>query len=1087
VGVTPASYDPPMPLEVVHASYGPDAARALHRAVQGHKAGDPLAPVTVLVPTNYVGVSARRLLASGTLGPLVPGTHGVAAVTFLTVYRLGELLGAPSLAAAGRRPVSTPVLAAAVRRVLAKEPGVFGPVREHPATEQALVDAYRELSQVDAAALDALRRTGRRAADVVRVSNAARALLAPDWYDEADLMSAATEAVATRSPRRSGTGPSVLGDLGAVVVHLPQDLTEPAAALLRAVATAADVTVIAGTTGVPRADAGVERAVARLTDLPFGHAAGQPASTDVPVAGSADAGSQGRREVAHGTHVVSASDPDDEVRAAVRLLVEALRDGVPLERMAVLFGASEPYARLVHEQLEAAGIAHNGTAVRTLAQSVLGASLLALLALPDRDFHRHDVMALLASAPVHQRDGRPVPSARWERISRRAGIVRGAAQWRASLDRHIAALEGLVADEVAATDHDPRPEWYQHELDATTDLRAFVDELRDELAQGAADGASWRELAAWAQQLVERRLAGTRRREGWPEHERQAAEKVEAALERLAGLDAVEPAPGLDVFRRALALELDADLGRVGRLGDGVLVGSVALGLGLDLDRVFVCGLVEGTFPSRIRDDSLLPDHDRRATGGALRLRAERVDVDHRTFLAALAAAPTRVLLLPRGDLRRTTERMPSRFVLDTVEALEGTRLYADELATRAADWYTVVPSFTAGIARVAFPATEQEHRLRTLLDHTRAGHDAVSHELGATDVALGRALACGSARASRAFTRFDGNLSGLAVPSPTADDAVVSPTRLEAWASSPFDYFMEQVLRVEIPELPEEIYELSPRDRGSLVHEILDTFLSEVLQRDGGPPRPGEAWPATDRQRLHDIAADTGRRYEAQGLTGYRVFWDRAQRTIRAELDRFLDEDDRVRDAHELSPVATELRFGLPGAEHPAVELPLSDGRVLRFRGAADRVDRNAAGELLVVDYKTGRPREALALQLPVYARAAREAFGEPDTPVVAAYWYISSKHKFKWSEQALTPEYEHTLDVLLRTIVNGIEHGLFPCVLDEPGAWTRPWRTYADPDARGTRDRWREWERKKDAPELSTLLVLDELAAAMDGSEAS
>ena len=124
---------------------------------------------------------------------------------------------------------------------------------------------------------------------------------------------------------------------------------------------------------------------------------------------------------------------------------------------------------------------------------------------------------------------------------------------------------------------------------------------------------------------------------------------MEAALDRLAGLDAVEPAPGLDVFRRTLELELDADLGRVGRFGDGILMGHVSLGLGLDLDRVFVCGLAEGTFPARVRDDSLLPDADRRATDGVLPLRAARVDDDHRRLLAALAARPARRAPLPQG------------------------------------------------------------------------------------------------------------------------------------------------------------------------------------------------------------------------------------------------------------------------------------------------------------------------------------------------------------------------------------------------------------------------------------------------------
>ena len=89
-----------MPVELLPVPYGPAASRALHAAVARAKAGDPLAPVTVVVPTNYVGVGARRLLGSGALGRVTEGGDGVAGVTFLTVYRLAELLGAATLAAA---------------------------------------------------------------------------------------------------------------------------------------------------------------------------------------------------------------------------------------------------------------------------------------------------------------------------------------------------------------------------------------------------------------------------------------------------------------------------------------------------------------------------------------------------------------------------------------------------------------------------------------------------------------------------------------------------------------------------------------------------------------------------------------------------------------------------------------------------------------------------------------------------------------------------------------------------------------------------------------------------------------------------
>ncbi len=231
---TPVVRSGAMPIELVPVAYGPDASRALHAAVVAAKAGDPLAPVTVVVPTNYVGVAARRLLGSGALGRVTGGGDGVAGVTFLTVYRLAELLGAPRLAAAKRRPVSTPVLAAAVRAVLAEAPGRFRPVAQHPATEAALVAAHRELATLDDAALDALARTGPRAADVVRISRRARASLTGAWYDERDLMDSAAIEVAAGVP--------LLDDLGAVVVHLPQELSTPAAALLRVLAARVRVT-----------------------------------------------------------------------------------------------------------------------------------------------------------------------------------------------------------------------------------------------------------------------------------------------------------------------------------------------------------------------------------------------------------------------------------------------------------------------------------------------------------------------------------------------------------------------------------------------------------------------------------------------------------------------------------------------------------------------------------------------------------------------------------------------------------------------------------------------------------------------------
>ena len=89
-----------MTVELVTTPYGAPSHEALRSLVDRHQRDDRLAPVTVVVPSNYVGIAARRALGR---------SRGVAAVTFLTTYRLAELLGAGRLAATGRRP---PVVAA---------------------------------------------------------------------------------------------------------------------------------------------------------------------------------------------------------------------------------------------------------------------------------------------------------------------------------------------------------------------------------------------------------------------------------------------------------------------------------------------------------------------------------------------------------------------------------------------------------------------------------------------------------------------------------------------------------------------------------------------------------------------------------------------------------------------------------------------------------------------------------------------------------------------------------------------------------------------------------------------------------------
>ncbi len=1070
-------------IEVVTTTYGKPALRALQHAVAAAKAGDALAPVTVIVPANHVGVTARRALASGRLGAVSEAGAGVAAVTFLTVYRLAELLGAARLAASGRRPVSTPVVAAGLRGALAVDAGMFAPVAAHAATETALVGAFGELSDVSGAGLDELARASRRARDVVGLCRRARAALSPAWYDEADLTESAIAAVERADTRR------LERDLGHLAVYLPQDLLQRQARLVAAVAERCPATVIAGFTGVAAADAGVVRSLRRLGS--------DPPSASLPADGSTAVGPAADGLVVHPdtSRILTASDADDEVRSAVRAVVDSARAGTPLERVAILYGTPEPYARIVHEQLAAAGIARNGAAVRPLAASVVGRTLLDLLALPDHDFRRSDVIGLLtrAGGVGRRRGGDSAPTAEWHRMTRDAGVVAGREQWSRLLD-HLAADLDRRAESIDVVGTDPFDEagsdrrrdaanGVRRRSERVRDLRTLVVGLIDELDDASAQPKPWTERSRWLRRLVGRLLDDDRRDE-WPADEQRAADKVDAALDRLGSLDAVDGQASLEVFRRTLEIELAADLGRVGRFGEGVLVGPLSFAVGLDLDLVIVLGMAEGSLPAAVHDDSLLPDTERHRLGGELPLRRERVGRDHRHLLAALRAGERHVLCAPRGDLRANSERVPSRWLVAAASALRGVRIASDRLVDVAAPWIDHVPSFAHAVTHVSFPATEQEYRLRT---GRRGRHDPI--------IQAGTRVV--HARRSRAFTRFDGNLAGVAVPSPL--DEVVSSTRLESWAACPFAYFVHHVLGVDPIEVPEQQLAITAMTRGALVHEILELFVGDVLARVADrQPSPDEPWSADDHRLMRHIAGQVCDDYEARGLTGRAVFWRSERAQIFALAERFLFADDRRRLADRSRPVAAELRFGFghDGDAVDAVSMALPDGRVLRFRGVADRVDVTEAGTVRVIDYKTGKADEftrlsadnpdgrGTKLQLPVYGLAARQHVGSPDAPVEARYWFVSDRGGFRQLGYAIDDGVLARVAAILAIVVGGIERGTFPAHPDDSG---KPWVVcpYCDPDGLGVADLRREWERKRDDPALAAYTDLAEPRQPVDGAE--
>ena len=804
--------------------------------------GDPLAPVTVVVPTNVAGLAVRRTL--GAKG------RGIAAVDILKLFDLAKRLGAPKTGReddGGRMPLSDLEIGVAMRRALDADPGLFRASAHHPATEQALVRSYRDLRDVSDGVLAMLAEQSPRAADVVRLCRYVRSELRDKWYDGQDLVDLAVEAL------ESKTSDEVLREIGPVIVYLPQRVTKSQGRMISAVAEKVPIVVIAGLTGDDQADAPVAASVLRM-----GGTLDAMAATSPP----------------HGQRIITVATATEEVRVAVREVLEAARQGIPLARIAVLSGGGPPVTRQVQEQLKAAGIGVSGPSGRILADSLTGRGLLALLNLKSRDFRRDEVFALLSvafltvgpgsdpSSPVRAH-AQPTPVMAWERVSRRAGVARGADQWQMRLGHHADELRDKAADEQQHPDStDGRVEWLNRQAAHADSLAQFMARLERDLSPSPAP-TTWKGWQRWVEGLIDAYLGGETPDDDWPESERQAAKSIREIVARLGELDDIEGRPRTSAFLPTLVSALSAPAAREGTLGKGVLVGGVGDPLGMELDRLIIIGMAEGTFPHSPADDPLLPDRERKAAGDDLSLLADQHHDQHRSFLTALASARSTTLVYARGDSRRASEQHPSRWLLDTATALAGRRVDSASLECLAddefCDWFEHVPSFSGRVLAAEFPANDQEFRLRLLAPAGGSDHAELPD-----DPALARGAELAAARASDQFTRFDGNLGALDLSDLT--ESVMSPTSLEAWADCPMRYLFKHVLGVQTAEQPEELVAISPIEKGSLVHRALDKFMKEQLDSGHVPP-PGQPWSAEQHDRLLEIGEQVCSEGRVQGI----------------------------------------------------------------------------------------------------------------------------------------------------------------------------------------------------------------------------
>lgn len=198
-----------------------------------------------------------------------------------------------------------------------------------------------------------------------------------------------------------------------------------------------------------------------------------------------------------------------------------------------------------------------------------------------------------------------------------------------------------------------------------------------------------------------------------------------------------------------------------------------------------------------------------------------------------------------------------------------------------------------------------------------------------------------------------------------------LSPSRAGDFMTCPLLYRFRVVDR--IPEKPSQA-----AVRGTVVHQVLEDLFD----------LPADQRTLATAQSLLPAAWDAVRAEDEAAATELFETPEEAAAWL-ATAEPLLESYFRLEDPRTLEPAERELR----------IETTLDDGLVLR--GYVDRLDRNAAGETRVVDYKTGKaPGEGFEqkalFQMRFYALVLWRATGT--LPRLLQLLYLGSEHVLRY-----------------------------------------------------------------------------------------
>lgn len=473
-----------------------------------------------------------------------------------------------------------------------------------------------------------------------------------------------------------------------------------------------------------------------------------------------------------------------QVQSAAKEVLLLHKQGFAYKDIALCARSLEPYKNFLIRVFTQHDIPININSEEAFLIQPLISVCFNLLNIARNNFHKDSVLSFINSPYLKDKD------IAWGQLIKDIGVQTGFEQWMSLLD--LAIEKG--------------------NLPAKT-LKDFLIKLQQKVSL-LEEAASFALLTQRVKELLNIFLSF----ETLTEQEQTLFDTFEGILEELSSFDRVRPA-GKGEFLEELNFLLEhKKINSVINLQNSLTVADTMSLRGQSFKAVIILGLNEGIFPAKVSEDPVFKDTWRIALqklGYSIKVSAQRYLEEKLFFYLALSCASNKAILIYQRCDEEGKLKIPSLYltlVLKNLKEFEKFSLSRRAL-TQLLEWYKISPDLLTSKEAALLAALEGDFSLAAKLAQT----EQEELFLQAFSLSLEGALGAHDLVCKRQGPLWQHILKkGL------------SPSSLKNLYQCPAKYLFDNILqRQDTDTLQRD--SLDPRDKGNLLHKILEQFYSSL------------------------------------------------------------------------------------------------------------------------------------------------------------------------------------------------------------------------------------------------------------------